>query len=420
MRLYLQASWGASRKVVFRSPQLCVLPPLCLHPRRFLSSARVPPLSGQYARATEDVVFKHIMNQEKLRNSFLSAVLGQEVSDSEQLDSSLNPLKEYAQLRKIINADGIEEMMQEVTSQAKEFHVINVETKRRWTTLERFWVELARHYDQLLLAFPDPERNTQLDLVCKTEDGLINVEVQVEPQDFWDIRILAHVCGLFERQFPRSFKWNQLVSDPGISHKVKRAVGISIFEAAPKGNRDLRERLHWYDVQPWGKDEVMRHFRLKEESNNKLIRPGIEFFDINLGALSPQNLPLLEGRPILKEWLDLFANAHTKQPEEMHALTTVEVKEAYELVKIGHWDADLKNRYEKQQAMRYNISMFVEGTRLEGKLEGKLEGMLEGMSQKELEIASKMIKAGIADEKILEVTDLNADQLEALKANKAQ
>jgi hypothetical protein len=224
MRLLRQTSLGALREVAF-----CPLehymhkarPPLALDSRRFLSSAKVSSLSGRYARATEDAAFKHVMNKEQLRNSFLSAVLGQKVSGSNQLDSSLNPLKEFANLRQIINAEGIEDVMREVTSQAKEFQVVNVGTKRRWPTLERFWVQLARHYDQLLLAFPDPERNTQLDLICETEDGLVNVELQVEAQDFWDIRILAHVCGLFERQFPRSFKWNQLMYDPDISKKVK-------------------------------------------------------------------------------------------------------------------------------------------------------------------------------------------------------
>ncbi len=419
MRLLLQISRGALRQSSFchleRYMYKAHSPP-ALDSRRFLSSAKVPSLSGRYARATEDVTFKHIMNKEKLRNSFLSAVLGQKVGASDQLDSALNPLKEYTHLRQIINTEGIEDVMREVTLQAKEFQVINVDTQRRWRTLERFWVQLARHYDQLLLAFPDPERNTQLNLICETEDGLVNVELQVEPQDFWDIRILAHVCGLFERQFPRSFKWNQLTRDPDISKKVKRAVGISIFETAPKGNSALHERLHWYDVQPWRQGEVMRHFQLKEETNNKLIRPGIEFFDLNLGALSCQNLPLLEGKPALKEWLDFLANAHTREPEHTKGLETLEVQEAYKLVEKEKWDQDMKKRYETQQAMRYNISMFVEGSRLEGKLEGKLEGQLEV----KFEIAWNLMKLGMEEEKILKATGLNADQLEALKANKVQ
>jgi hypothetical protein len=52
--------------------------------------------------------------------------------------------------------------------------------------------------------------------------------------------------------------------------------------------------------------------------------------------------------------------------------------------------------------------MFVEGTRLEGKLEIKFE------------IASNLMNMGVEEKKILEATGLNADQLEALKANKAQ
>jgi hypothetical protein len=58
----------------------------------------------------------------------------------------------------------------------------------------------------------------------------------------------------------------------------------------------------------------------------------------------------------LKEWLDFFANAHTRQPEDTEAVATPEVKEAYKVVEIGDWDQDLKTLYETQQAMRYNLS----------------------------------------------------------------
>jgi hypothetical protein len=164
--------------------------------------------------------------------------------------------------------------------------------------------ELALHYHQLLYAIPRAERNTQLDVVCETEDGVVNVEVQVEPQNFLDIRILSHVCGLFQRQFPRSFAWSELENDPDISKRVRRAIGVSIFGKAPVHESDVRERLHWYNSKPWGKEELRRHFQLTDQTNKELRRPGIEFFDFNLQAVSSQNPSLLQQPTELQEWLD--------------------------------------------------------------------------------------------------------------------
>ena len=148
-----------------------------------------------------------------------------------------------------------------------------------------------------MYVIPGTERNTQIDVVCETKDGLVNIEVQVEPQNFWDIRILSHVCGLFQRQFPRSFGWSELENDPDISKKVRRAIGVSIFEKAPVHQSGVHELLHWYNSKPWAKEELRRHFQLTDQNNKELRRPGIEFFDFNLQAVSSQN-PSLFNNPL--------------------------------------------------------------------------------------------------------------------------
>ena len=214
---------GALLVMYSSSIRRCLVPLLlrtCLsvESRRLFSSVEVR--TGRFGQLTEDVVFKHVMHKEILRNSFLGAVLGQTVVQSKILDTSLNPIKEFESLRKVMNKSGIADLMEEISSGEKQPNIINFASKRRLPALEAFVGELALHYHQLLHAIPAAERNTQLDVVCETKDELINIEVQVEPQNFWDIRILSHVCGLFQRQFPRSFGWSKLENDPDISNKV--------------------------------------------------------------------------------------------------------------------------------------------------------------------------------------------------------
>ena len=353
---------GALLEMYSSSFRRCLVPlrtSLYVESRRFFSSAEFR--SGRYAKVTEDVVFKHIMQKENLRNSFLGAVLGQPVLHSKILDTSLNPIKKFESLRKVINKRGIGKLMKEISSSKKQPEITNVITSKRLHGLEAFVGELALHYHQLLHAIPGSERNTQLDVVCETKDELINIEVQVEPQSFWDIRILSHVCGLFQRQFPRSFGWSELVKDPHISKRVRRAVGVSIFEKAPVHQRGVRENLQWYDSKPWAKEELRRHFRLTDQNNKELRMPGIEFFDFNLQAVSFKNSSLLQQPTELQEWLDFLAKAHRKQPEEIESLKTTELKEAYHMTEIDSWDEKLKAEYREQQAKRYNISHYVEG-----------------------------------------------------------
>ena len=395
------ALWEISASSLRRCYALPLRTSLFSVPIRFYSSSTV--LTGCYAQVTEDVAFKHIMHKESLRNSFLGAVLGQKIHHSEILDTSLNPIKEFDSPRKVINKSGIEDIMKEISSGQKKPKITNIKTKRSLPTLETFLGELALHYHQLLHAIPGAERNTQLDLVCETKDGLVNIEIQVEPQNFWDIRILAHVCGLFQRQFPRSFGWSQLEEDPTISHKVRRAIGVSIFEKAPVHQSAVHALLPWYDSKPWEREELRRHFQLTEQTNKTLKRPGIEFFDFNLEAVSSRNSSLSQQPIELQEWLDFLAKAHYKKPEEIQGLKTPELKEAYHMAELDSWDEKLKAEYREQQAKRHNISHYVKGEKQQAREEVRLEAAL------------KMLRKNISDSDILEISGITPEQLAALK-----
>jgi len=374
---------------------------LSVESRRAFSSAEVR--TGRYAQVTEDAAFKHILHKENLRNSFLGAVLGQTVLHSKILDTSLNPIKKFVSLRNVINRRGIEDLMKKISSGENQPQITNNITKRSLPRLQAFVGDLALHYHQLLNAIPGAERNTQLDVVCETKDELVNIEVQVEPQNFWDIRILSHVCGLFQRQFPRSFRWSELENDPDISKKVRRAIGVSIFEKAPVHQRHVHERLPWYDSKPWAKHELRRHFQLTDQNNKKLKMSGIAFLDFNLQAVFSENPSLLQQPTDLQEWLDFLAKAHHKQPEDIESLKTTEVKEAYRMAEIDSWDEKLKAEYREQQAKRYNISHYVKGEKQQAR-EGE-----------QLQIALRLMDMGLKDEDVLKATLLSPEQLEELK-----
>lgn len=55
---------------------------------------------GFYTQATEDhPIFKFLMRDDEVRNSFLTGILGESVTDSELLDPTFNPMRSFTELR---------------------------------------------------------------------------------------------------------------------------------------------------------------------------------------------------------------------------------------------------------------------------------------------------------------------------------
>ncbi|ARN85359.1 Rpn family recombination-promoting nuclease/putative transposase [Candidatus Nucleicultrix amoebiphila] len=387
------------------------LPPKIQH-RSFVTKSSQKYPQGVYIHATEDSVFKHVMQKDHFRNSFLSAVLGEEILESEYLDQALNPLKSFTALRGFINDKKHILLMKEVEKDLKDPLVINARTNRSMGKMREFLKQLAPIYYHLVASLPAEERNTQLDLICKTRFGLINVEVQVEPQNFWDIRILDHVCGLFHRQFPKGFKWSELKTDVDLADKVRKVVGISLFENPPKVPHHLHQLLPWYRMEPWGEDELRRDFVLAEKKVPRMTRSGLEFIDINLGALSHHKpLSVLAGESAdYREWLELLAHGHLKSMEEVEqSVSSPVIKEAYHTIRT--LPEDVMMRYEEAYIKRQNISHYVSAQ--------KEEGIKEGIEKGKTESAMNLLAMGVEVEKIAKATGLSEEKILSLKTQQS-
>ncbi len=361
---------------------------------------------GIYTQATEDPIFKYIMHDNDVRNSFLTGVVGEKVVKSELLDSSLNPMRSYTAIRELFNRPEVKALMEDIAKGEKEIEVRNKKTNYPLKQYARFLNELSPLYHELVQAIPDRERNTQLDLVCETDTGLINVEVQVEPQDFWDIRILDHACGLFHRQFAKGFQWSQLESESDIRNKVKRVIGVSIFEKPPVSPESVHALLPWYQLHPWEHNELRRNYQLLETKDPKKKRAGLEFYDYNLAALRyiPESDVIKEGGEVLKEWLDLLANAHLKTKEESDKVARIpQVRKAYRMLESGSLPEHVKKQYEEAQKKRFQISHYVKDREIKAEKATKIE------------IARKMLARKRPLNEIMEDTGLTKDEVKAIK-----
>lgn len=376
---------------------------------------------GVYIHATEDAVFKHLMQRDSFRNSFLSAVLREDILESEQLDQALNPLRSFTALREFITNEQHLLLIKEIERDLKDPIDINGRTNRSTDKMNEFLKNYVPLHSQLMALIPTEERNTQLDLICKTRYGLINVEMQVDPQNFWDIRILDHGCGLFHRQFPKGFKWSELKTDVEIAEKVRKVIGISLFEKPPSVSKHLHKFLPWYRMRPWREDELRRDFALREKEDPMNLRCGLEFIDINLEALSFRSVASVLGNEseAYREWLELLAHGHLKSAEEVEqTVSSPVIKEAYHAVRT--LPEDVMMRYEEAYIKRQHISHYVASQKEEGIREGiekgKMEGREEGRKEERINFAKRLLKRkNITLEEISALTDLTEEEIKKLK-----
>ncbi len=372
-------------------------------------------MRSTFCQTTIDPVFRYLMSNSVVRNGLLSAILRKPIFESELQDVSLNPLPAYRELRELFNRKDIQELM-ETLSDTDRVNLVNRDQPSLVNQAMSFMWQLALRYFELSAALPDAERQTQLDMVCKTDYGWVEIEMQIAPQNFWDLRILDHVCGLFHRQFGRGFKWSSLEKDRRLSQDIRRVVGVSIFEKPPIFPEQVQSIFPWYEVQPWGKEELRRHYRLCDTENPSLKRPGLEFFDFNLEAyLILHAKHLLEDYPKdLCEWLEFFAAAHTKTEREvLESNYSAEVQEAYRLVKT--LPPDVEELYEESLLRQANISHYVAGVRDEGKVEGRAEGRIEAETQflaEKKAMAERLRARGLSIDEIASITCLSSTEIE--------
>lgn len=383
---------------------------------------------------TLDPLFKHLMGHKAIRNSLLTAILNEEISDSELIDGSLNPFPAFKEIRSLINDSKIEILMQSIEA----IPVQALRERQHQDLLHQalgFIRKLAPYYHDLSAAIPSAERQTRLDVVCKSSYGLINVEIQIAPQDYWDLRILDHVCGLFHRQFSRGFKWEEFETNAKVSEKIMRVVGVSLFVKPPIYPENVEALLPWYKVRAWEDNELKRHFRLcNQEKNPESFRPGIEFFDFNLEAFILLHAKHgLDAYPkVLCEWLDFFARAHTKTVADIEASDYSEpVKQAYELIK--DLPPDLEEQYKESLIEREQISHYIQGTRALALAEGdrKVAKVKEEAEAREAQLraeaasqlraekhrtAQSLLQRGLALDEIVIITGLSLAEIEGLQS----
>ena len=237
------------------------------------------------------------------------------------------------------------------------------------------------------------ERKAIFDVYCENENGeKFIVEMQNAYQKYFKDRSLFYSTFPIREQAPKGADWN---------FKLDHVYTVALL------NFDLKE-------EAFDQDDINHDVGLLDKKTHKVFNDKLSFkyveiakFDKTEGELVTlydkwlyvlKNLSRLDKRPAaLKEKIfsKLFGEA------EIAKFTPTELKEYEDSLKAYR---DVKN----------SIDTALEKGREEGRVEGREEGRAEGREQRNIEIAKKMLAAGMDIDTVINMTDLSKSEIEKL------
>ena len=394
---------------------------------RYLSTGK------RYPKASSDPIFKYLLQDDLIRNGCLSSMLNLEISSSEVISTDMMNLQSFENTRSCLSRyKDLDKKIIEIKKALLEDKDIGLSLRCikpgnvRITDdkqLSSLFKSLILDIDELLVE----DRSTRVNVLCETPTEVINVEIQVVPESFWDVHIVPQVCEIFSDQFRRGFEWKTLEADVATASTKKtkkskanelpkRVIGISLLMNTSKNFEAIRNNLGWELPKLWEKDEVSRHFVV--QTSTGIRRPGIEFYDFNLSALSNLDFGGSSVTEELREWLELFANSHGKKEEDVNALKSPLVKLAYEKIEENKLPSSLKQSVNSYESWSSEFDGYVsaekEASKEEGKAEGKAKGKAGGEAKGKAEIVRNMYSQNLSLSDISKLTTLNDSEIRAI------
>jgi predicted transposase/invertase (TIGR01784 family) len=230
-------------------------------------------------------------------------------------------------------------------------------------------------------------KETILDIKAVDHRGIsFIVEMQIKDSPYFDKRVLYYTAKAYTTQISKGDdypKLNQVIF-----------IGILNFNA--------------FESAPY----LSRHLILNKETLQQELRD----FEFNFIELKKFNKPEEELQSIIDKWIYFIKNAGSLSVIPKSAEDIPELKQAYLQANMNTWSLEEREVYEYWQlrdaADRYGMEEKFDKGKMEGMMQGKMQGMMQG----KVEVARKLLAAGIGLEVILQATGLSREELDELQA----
>ena len=223
----------------------------------------------------------------------------------------------------------------------------------------------------------DDDKLGVLDVKVETRNGLIDVEVQVQPHLHLKKRLLYYTSRMFVEQIDKGQNYG----------KLTRAVSIMIV-----------------DFELIKTDSAFHHrYRLYDQENR------LEYSDaLEINVLEIPKVQKDETSPVSR-WLRFFA-AKTEDEFMQLAKTSPAMEEAWGVIK--ELSADERERLlaeDREKTRRDNAAYYETGL-----VEGRAEGITEGRLEERRAMIVKMLNQGLSPEQISNFTGIALEDVKAL------
>ena len=237
------------------------------------------------------------------------------------------------------------------------------------------------------------ERKAIFDVYCENENGeKFIVEMQNAYQKYFKDRSLFYSTFPIREQAPKGADWN---------FKLDHVYTVALL------NFDLSE-------EAFDKDDINHDVGLLDKKTHKVFNDKLSFKYVEIAKFDKTEDELVT---LYDKWLYVLKNL-SRLDERPATLKEKVFTKLFEEAEIARFTPTELKEYEDSlkayRDVKNSIDTALEKGREEGRVEGRAEGREEGKNLKAIQIAKKMLAAGMDIDTIINMTDLSKSEIEKL------
>ena len=237
------------------------------------------------------------------------------------------------------------------------------------------------------------ERKAIFDVYCENEKGeRFIVEMQNAYQKYFKDRSLFYSTFPIREQAPKGADWN---------FKLEHVYTVALL------NFDLEE-------EAFDQDDINHDVGLLDKKTHKVFNDKLSFKYVEIAKFDKTEDELVT---LYDKWLYVLKNL-SRLDERPATLKEKVFTKLFEEAEIARFTPTELKEYEDSlkayRDVKNSIDTALEKGREEGRVEGRAEGREEGKNLKAIQIAKKMLAAGMDIDTIINMTDLSKSEIEKL------
>ena len=233
------------------------------------------------------------------------------------------------------------------------------------------------------------ERKAIFDVYCENERGeKFIVEMQNAYQKYFKDRSLFYSTFPIREQAPKGADWN---------FKLERVYTVALL------NFDLKE-------EAFDQDDINHDVGLLDKKTHKVFNDKLSFKYVEIAKFDKTEDELVT---LYDKWLYVLKNL-SRLDERPAALKEKVFTKLFEEAEIAKFTPTELKEYEDSLKAYRDVKNSIDTALEKGREEGREEGRAEGREQRNIEIAKKMLAAGMDIDTVIKMTDLSKSEIEKL------